>query len=451
LRWSGRPSPARRSRTLSAPRRLSRELAALDGQAVRIAGSLEEYRALGGVAFALVRDRYGTTQVTLKKGVAAPEWFALFAELPRESIVEVDGTVRRSEKANRGVELLPTSVRIVSRSEVPLPLGVVDKVGADLDTRLDHRVIDLRKPSVRAVFELRAAVLSGFRRAFVDRGFLEVETPKLLRQGAEGGATLFPVEYFDQRAFLAQSPQLYKQMLMGSGFERVFEIAPAFRAEPSDTIRHITEFTSLDAEMAYIDGAEDVRAMLEAIVRASLASVRLELLDQGNPLAEGIPPLEKPFPRIPYDTCEEWLGRPGAEQDFGTEDEKAIGVRAEAEYGSPFYFLVDFPTAVKLHTFYAWRNDADPRKTGYFDLGFHGLEIASGGPREHRIDHLLENMAAGGFDSKNFAGYLEAFRFGMPPHGGWGFGIDRIVWMLARLSNIREARLFPRDRYRLDP
>jgi nondiscriminating aspartyl-tRNA synthetase len=359
--------------------------------------------------------------------------------------------VRKSEKANRGVELIPSGVRVVSRAEVPLPLGVVDKVVSDLNTRLDHRVIDLRKPAVRAVFELRASVLAGFRQAFTHHGFLEVETPKLLRQGAEGGATLFPVGYFDQHAFLAQSPQLYKQMLMGAGFERVFEIAPAFRAEPSDTVRHITEFSSLDAEMAFIEGAEDVRAMLETLVRETLESARTDLTARGNPLAAQIPSLDRPFPRIPFGVCEEWLGRPGTEQDFGTEEEKAIGVRAEAEYGSPFYFLIDYPTAVKLRTFYAQRNDLDPRKTGYFDLGFRGLEIASGGPREHRIDRLLENMAAGGFESKNFEGYLEAFRFGMPPHGGWGLGVDRIVWMLAGLSNIREARLFPRDRYRLDP
>jgi len=403
------------------------------------------------VAFALVRDRSGTTQVTLKKGVADPAWFALFAELPRESVVEVDGTVRRSEKANRGVELLPSEVRVVSRAEVPLPIGVVDKVAADLDTRLDHRVIDLRKPAVRAIFELRAAVLTGFRRAFIERGFLEVETPKLLRQGAEGGATLFSVDYFGQPAFLAQSPQLYKQMLMGAGFERVFEIAPVFRAEPSDTVRHITELTMLDGEMSYIESAADLHDTLEALVKETLVSVRNELTERGSPLAERIPLLDRPFPRIPFEMCEEWLGRPGAEQDFGTEEEKAIGVRAEAEFGSPFYFLVDYPTSVKLRTFYARRDDANPRKTGYFDLGFHGIEIASGGPREHRLDRLTENMLAAGFDPKNFAGYLEAFRFGMPPHGGWGLGIDRITWVLAGLSNIREARLFPRDRYRLDP
>ncbi|MGP8071547.1 MAG: aspartate--tRNA(Asn) ligase [Thermoplasmata archaeon] len=438
---------------------MSRELPSRDGEEVRIAGHLEDYRALGGVAFALVRDRSGTTQVTLKKGVAAPELFALLADLPRESVLEVEGTVRRSEKANRGIELAPIRISVVSRAEVPLPLGVVDKVGAELDTRLDHRVLDLRKPAVRQVFELRSVLLGSFRDAFVRRGFLEVETPKILRQGAEGGATLFSVQYFDQTAYLAQSPQLYKQMLMGAGFERVFEIAPAFRAEPSDTVRHMTEFGSLDAELAYIDGsgdvrlgAEDVRTVLEEILRDTLKATKASLLTQGNPLAEKIPELsDRPFPRIPFATCEEWLGRPGKEQDVGTEDEKAIYARVESEFGTPIYFLTDFPTAIKAHTFYARRDDAEPGRTGYFDLYFRGLEIASGGPREHRLDRLLQNLTSSGFDPASFKGYLEAFRYGMPPHGGWAIGVDRIVQYLAGLPNVREARLFPRDRYRLDP
>jgi nondiscriminating aspartyl-tRNA synthetase len=451
LRSCAPPSRARRSRTLSAPRRLSRELATRDGEDVRIAGHLEEYRALGGVAFALVRDRSGSTQVTLKKGITAPELFARFGGLARESVVEVAGTVHRSEKANRGLELLPTTLTVLSEAAAPLPLGVVDKVGADLDTRFDHRVLDLRKPANRAVFELRSHLLDGFRQAFLRRGFLEVETPKLLRQGAEGGSTLFPVRYFEETAYLAQSPQLYKQMLMGAGFERVFEIAPAFRAEPSDTVRHLTEFSSLDAEMAYIDGPEDLHDMLEAVVRDALTSAKAALEKEGNPLASGIPDVPEPFPRIPFDTAEAWLGRPGAELDFGTEDEKQIGLRVEQEFGRPFYFLTEYPTKVKERTFYARRQDANPARTWYFDLEYRGAEVASGGPREHRIDRLLANMAAGGFDPAGFSGYLEAFRYGMPPHGGWGFGLDRMVAYLAGLPNIREARLFPRDRYRLEP
>jgi nondiscriminating aspartyl-tRNA synthetase len=423
----------------------------LDGATVRIAGHLEEYRALGGVAFALVRDVAGTSQVTLKKGAADPALFALLSELPRESVVEVEGTVARSERAHRGVELFPSAVRVLSRAEAPLPLGVVDRVGADLDTRFNHRVIDLRKPSVRAIFELRAAVLEGFRRAFTERGFLEIETPKLLRQGAEGGATLFRVDYFDRPAFLAQSPQLYKQMLMSSGFDRVFEIAPAFRAEPSDTVRHITEFTSLDAEVSFPDGAEGLRTLLESVVAETLRYARERIGARGNPLADQLPEATPPFPRIPFSQCEAWLGRPGAEQDLGTEDEKIIGAKVLQDLGTPFYFLTDFPTAVKAQTFYAQRQDEHPERTFYFDLDFRGLEIASGGLREHRYDHLLRNLEGAGLDPAGFEGYLEAFRYGMPPHGGWGFGIDRFVWALAGVPNIREVRLFPRDRYRLDP
>jgi nondiscriminating aspartyl-tRNA synthetase len=365
--------------------------------------------------------------------------------------VEVEGTVRRSEKAQRGVELLPSRAVVLSRAGSPLPLGVVDKVGAELDTRLNHRVLDLRKPAVRAVFELRTALLAGFRAAFLDRGFLEIETPKIVREGAEGGATLFAVDYFESRGYLAQSPQLYKQMLIGAGFERVFEIAPAFRAEPSDTVRHITEFTSLDAEIGFVDGPEDVRSALEGIVADALRHTRTTLATAGHPLAEKIPEVKTPVPRIPFSLCEEWLGRPGAEQDLGTEDEKAIGERAEQEYGSPFYFITDFPTAVKAHTFYARRQDENPKLTYYFDLDFRGLEITSGGLREHRLDRLLANMQEAGVNPASFEGYLEPFRYGMPPHGGWGLGIDRVVQVLAGLPNIREARLFPRDRYRLEP
>ena len=398
-----------------------------------------------------MRDGTGATQVTLKKGVADPALFELFQTTPRESVVEVEGVAQRSTKSNRGVELFPTAARVLASAEVPLPLGIVDKVGADLNTRLDHRVIDLRKPGVRAIFELRAALLDGFRHAFHELGFTEVETPKLLRQGAEGGATLFPVDYFGGPAFLAQSPQLYKQMLMGADFERVFEIAPAFRAEPSDTIRHITEFTSLDGEMAFIESGEDLRVTLEEALARTIAHARARLSAASNPLADRLADPPRPFPRIPFATVEEWLGRPGAEKDLGTEDEKRVGELVQEKLGVPLYFITDFPTSIKAATFYARRQDERPELTEYFDLDFSGLEIASGGPREHRLDRLTENLHRAGLDPARFAGYLEAFRFGMPPHGGWGFGVDRFTWVLAGVPNIRETRLFPRDRYRLEP
>jgi len=334
---------------------------------------------------------------------------------------------------------------------VPLPLGIVDKVGAELATRFDHRVVDLRKPAVRAIFELRAALLEGLRAAFRARGFLEVETPKLLRQGAEGGATLFGVDYFETRAFLAQSPQLYKQMLMSAGFERVFEIAPAFRAEPSDTVRHITEFTSVDAEMAYLDGAEEIRSTLEGVVVDALATARTALTATANPLVATLPVAQAPFPRLAFDELTDLLHRPNGAADLGTEEERALGELMATERKTPFFFVTDFPSAVKAQTFYAQRRDDDPAHTHYFDLYFGSMELASGGVREHRIDRLRENFAAAGVDPGRFAGYLEGFRFGMPPHGGFGFGLDRFVAVAAQLGNVREARLFPRDRYRLDP
>ncbi len=403
------------------------------------------------MAFALVRDGSGIAQVTLKKEATDPALFTLFASTPRESVIQVDGTVQTSPKAQRGVEVIPSRVEVLSQSEVPLPLGVADKVGAELDTRLNHRVIDLRKPAIRAIFELRTAILEGLRQSFLSRGFLEVETPKLLRQGAEGGATMFSVDYFDTPAYLAQSPQLYKQMLMSAGFERVFEIAPAFRAEPSDTYRHLTEFTSVDGEVAYIHDADDVRQLLEAVVADTLATARTRLESAGNPFAEKLPVANPPFPRIPFTECEELLGRPGAEKEFGSEDEKRLGEIIVERHGNPFYFLTDFPTSTKIQTFYAHRFDERPQFVDYFDLDYRGLELASGGRREHRLDHLMNNVRAAGVDPVTLESYLEAFRFGMPPHGGWGFGLDRFIQVLAELPNIRESRLFPRDRYRLTP
>ncbi|MCI4335340.1 MAG: aspartate--tRNA(Asn) ligase [Thermoplasmata archaeon] len=418
---------------------------------VRVAGHLEEYRTLGGIAFALLRDRTGRVQLTFKKGTTDPALFAQVEAAPRESVLSAVGTVQRSPKAQLGVEVLPQSLEVLSVAGVPLPLGVVDKVNAELDTRLNHRVLDLRKPAVREVFLLRAALLAGFRQAFDDREFLEVETPKLLRQGAEGGATLFPVQYFEERAYLAQSPQLYKQMLMGAGFERVYEIGPAFRAEPSDTVRHTTEFTSLDAEMAYLGSAEELRQMLEGILHDALEHARGRLAPTHPALAERIPTVQLPLPRRSFSEALRSLGREGTLADLGTEEERAFGELMARETGNPFFFLTEFPVAVKRATFYAQRDAAHPELTGYFDLYYRELELASGGPREHRIEPLRAQITEAGLAPEQFAAYLEAFAFGMPPHGGWGFGIDRLVKALAGLANIREARLFPRDRYRLTP
>jgi aspartyl-tRNA synthetase len=405
---------------------------------------------MGALGFAVIRDKQGLMQVTLKRGTAPPELFDLFGGLPRESVVMVEGKVLENPKAKVGAEVMATAAKVLSRAETPLPLGVVDKVGVELDTRLSHRIIDLRKRDVQDVMEMRGVLLEGLRKTFMGLGFTEVETPKILKQGAEGGSTMFALDYFGEKAFLAQSPQLYKQMLMATDLERVFEIAPAFRAEPSDTVRHMTEFTSVDAEMAYIDGPEDLWEIVEKLIKGTLDHAATELKRTGNQLAKNIPPVKLPFPRIPFGKAMEMLGNP-ADEDMSSENEKALGEIMSKEGGNDFYFITEFPSALKRSTFYAMRQDANPEKTHYFDLDYKGLELISGGQREHRIDKVVSQIRNAGLDPANFGSYLEAFRYGMPPHGGFAMGLDRLAFRLTGLTNIREVRLFPRDRFRLEP
>ncbi len=425
------------------------------GSTVTVAGWLQDVRNLGGIAFLQLRDRGGVVQVTAIKKEMGPEAFKELVELPRESVLSVTGPVQGNDQARAGFEVLPESWELLAQAEVPLPLGVVDKVGADLDTRLDNRFMDLRKPEVAAIFRLRSILTEGLRRSLIDQGFVEVSTPKIVSAGAEGGATLFQLEYFGKPAYLAQSPQLYKQHLMATGLDRVFEIAPAFRAEPSDTVRHLAEFTSLDVEQAFVSTSEDVMATVE---RMTVDGVRF-LIEEGEGLLADlgvrldVPP--QPFRRIPYEACIEMLEAEGltvsAEAEMGTEHEKALGDLVHQRWGEDYYFITDFPTRHKVGTFYAHRHEDRPHLTGYFDLDVRGQEIASGGKREHRLEVVQVQIREAGLEPADFEFYLKAFRYGMPPHGGFGYGVERLLQMLLGLPNIRETVLYPRDRQRLVP
>jgi aspartyl-tRNA synthetase len=439
-----------------ANRKLSSDLnAGLDGQSATVAGWVQDVRNLGGIAFVQLRDSAGVVQVTLLKKKLGPEMFKEMSGVMRESVVSYTGVLKANKEAKAGVELLPESWTLISPAEAPLPLGVIDKVSVDLDTRLNSRFMDLRKDEVRAVFRVRSELLAGLREHFASKGFVEVHTPKIVAAGAEGGATLFPIAYFDKKAYLAQSPQLYKQSLMSTGLDRIYEVAPAFRAEASDTVRHLSEFTSLDVEMAFIDSSEDVMSFLEGLVAAGTGRVidrcakDLEIL--GIKLEE--PTL--PFPRIPHKKCVEMLraaGHPVPDNDdIDTTGERVLGELVMKEHNHRFFFITDFPTELKRTTFYAMRKQDDSNLTGYFDLEYDGEELVSGGQREHRLDVLLAQMAENGMDPAAFEFYLKAFRFGMPPHGGFGLGIERFVHKLLGLPNIRECVLFPRDRLRLVP
>ncbi len=418
---------------------------------VKVKGWAQEIRNLGGISFLIIRDRYGTVQVTAPKKKVAPEIMEVLTSLSRESVVEVCGTAKSSNQAKGGAEVIPESIKVLSAAASPLPLGVIDKVNAEMDTRYDHRFMDLRKPEARAVFEIKSKVLSLIDEYLLGEEFIEVFSPKIVASGAEGGATLFKLDYFGKPAYLAQSPQLYKQMMMSTGLDRIFEIGPAFRAEPSDTVRHVSEFISFDGEMAYIDSMNDVMQMLEGCIQHVIKGVEESSTAQLEILGSEIKVPKAPYPIVEYKDAVEIVSKEGMEinlgDDLGTEGEKILG-NVMNEKGYEMYWIVEYPEEAK--PFYIMEKEGTPYSYS-FDLDYKGQEISSGGQREHRYDVLVDRIGKKGLNPEDFNFYLDAFKYGMPPHGGWGIGVERLVQKMLSLPNVREAILFPRDRMRLVP
>ena len=418
------------------------------GKKITVAGWVEDIRNLGSIAFVILRDKKGTLQVTLLKK-ENPEVFSSFNEISRESVVSVTGLCQKSDKARNGYEILPDEYQLLSRAEIPLPLGIVDKVDAELETRLDNRFIDLRKSEVQAIFTIRSQVIGAVHEFLRSEQFEEVHTPKIIGTSSEGGTDVFKVSYFNRDAFLAQSPQLYKQMLMATGIDRVYEIAWYFRAEEHNTRRHLNESTAVDVEMAFIDSEEDVMSILERLVqsmwkKASIMKNSLEIL--GKELE--VPDL--PFPRVKYDDVITLLEKNGSEinwgYDLGTEDERLLG-QIMKEQGDEFYFITKYPLEAK--PFYTM--PFEEKHSCGFDLECKGVELASGSQRIHDVELLKKRIEALGLKVDDFDSYLHGFRYGMPPHGGFGFGLERFMMELLDIQNIRECILFPRDRTRLYP
>ncbi len=414
-----------------------------------IYGWVHEIRDLGGLAFLLVRDRTGIIQVTIPKKKVGADIIATFKEISRESIVHVQGEVKAVEKAPGGREIIPQVLRIISRAETPLPLDVSEKVLAELDTRLDNRYLDARRPRVTAVFKIRSAVQHAVRDYLHGEDFYEITTSKIVAAATEGGTELFPIAYFEKEAFLNQSPQLYKQMMMAAGFEKVYEIGPIFRAEEHNTTKHLNEATSIDVEVSFADHIE-VMDLLEKLIIHVYKEVDATCSD---PLADleldsfTIP--QSGFPRIPYREAIEIASKKMEDpitfgDDIGTAAEKALG----EEMGC-HYFITDWPTAIK--PYYAMPYEDEPEICKAFDMMHPRMELSSGAQRVHSHDLLAEQIAKKGLNPENFEFYLKPFRYGMPPHAGWGLGADRLVATMLHLQNVREAVLFPRDRHRVMP
>ena len=413
-----------------------------------MAGWAHEIRDLGGIAFLVLRDREGFAQITLLKKRADPKVLETVRSISRESVVQVRGTVKAEAKAPGGFEVLPSEVTILSAAEVPLPLDPTEKVACELDTRLDARFMDIRRPSVLAAFEIESAVLRSLREYFYKNGITEVFTPKIVAAATEGGTDLFPISYFEREAFLNQSPQLYKQMLMSAGMDKVFEIGPIFRAEEHDTSRHLNEAISIDVEISLADD-KDVMELLEEAVSGAYNYVKENCARQLGVLGLDLQVPRVPFRRITYSEALELAkDRPGVAMKWGDdldrETEKSLG-----ETIGEHYFLTDWPSSIK--PYYTLPYEDKPEVCRGFDLMHPRMELASGAQRVHDYQLLVERIKEKCLDPAGFEFYLKAFRYGMPPHSGWGLGLSRLVMTMLNLENIRDAVIFPRDRRRLVP
>ncbi len=415
-----------------------------DGSQVIIKGWVQDVRILKNVSFLILRDNTGTVQVTFRNG---GETATVLRALLRESVVSVAGTLNRKSISKSGIEVNGTDLEILNGSLAPLPLPVIDPVQSDLETRLNNRFMDLRKPQNLMIFRSESHVLWGMRKYLNSNGFTEVHTPKIVAAATEGGADLFPVRYFEKDAYLNQSPQLYKEILMSAGFDRVFEVGPAFRAEEHNTTRHLNEFTSIDIEMSFANH-EDAMSMLENAVKSGIEELNRA---DGTYLSENgirINVPDVPFPRITYRDAISYLENKGESMEFGgdfsPEQLRIIGGKFNG-----FYFVTEWPSS--LRPFYTMPKGDDPEVTNSFDLQYHEIEVTSGAQRVHDPDMLEKRFREKGLNVESFQFYIQAFKYGMPPHAGWGLGLERLVMIILGLSNIRETTLFPRDRTRIVP
>jgi len=425
----------------------------MEGRRVTIMGWVQRIRRLGRLTFLLVRDREGLTQCTVHHDQASQEVLTAIGQLDNEYAVAVVGLVKGEPKARRGFELIPEHIIIVNDAPPKLPLDTSGKVEADLSTRLDNRVIDLRRHENQLIFKIQHFTISRMRRYLESKGFREIHTPKIVAAATEGGANLFPVTYFERQAFLAQSPQFYKQLCLVAGFDRVYEVGPVYRAEEHNTPRHLNEYTSFDLEMAWIRSEEDVMHMEELMLRHAFTAVRKYCGEELEQLGAEVREPRLPIRRIPFHEALEILREEGLDippdSDIPSEGEMKLYHHLREETGEEFFFITRYPASIR--PFYTMPLDSDPTLTRSFDLIYRGMEVTTGGQRIHRHDLLVEQIKARGLDPESFSFYTEPFRYGAPPHGGLGLGMERLTMQMLGYKNIREVCLFPRDRTRLTP
>ena len=420
-----------------------------EGKNIKVRGAIHTIRDMGDVAFIILRQAEGLIQCVYEPGKSQFD----IKSLKEADTVEACGTYKVEERAPHGFEIRLDTVGILSEPAAPMPLQINKwKLSTTLETKLNNRAVALRNPRERAVFRIQEAITRGFRDFLYEQGFTEIHTPKLGAKSAEGGANLFKLEYFHTPAILQQSPQFYKQMMVGV-FDRVFETAPVFRAEKHNTKRHLNEYTSLDFEMGYIDGFEDIMAMETGFLQYTMNLLKTSYKSELELLKIVLPDVSK-IPSVRFDEAKARVAEKYDRQfrnpfDLEPEEELLIGKYFKEEYGSDFVFVTHYPS--KKRPFYAMDDPEDTTYTLSFDLLFRGLEITTGGQRIHDYNMLMEKISKRGMETEGMEHYLSAFKHGMPPHGGLGIGLERLTMQLIGEDNVREATLFPRDLSRLEP
>lgn len=422
------------------------------GQRVRVQGWLHALRRLGGVSFIVLRDGWGTVQaVTEDNAELRP---LLESDLGPGTVLALEGLAVAEAQAPGGVELRHLAIEVITPVVEALPIALHKRqIKASLPTLLDHAVVANRHPERRAVFRLAAAAMAGFRSTLVAQGFTEIQTPKIVASATESGSNVFKIDYFGRPAYLAQSPQFYKQIMVGV-FERVFEVGPVFRAEPHDTTRHINEYVSLDVEFGFVEDHFTVMAMVRKVIAGMIAALEADCAAELTLLDARLPAVPVVIPHIHFADAQELIWqRHGVdvrgEPDLSPQDERWLGQWAQETHGSDFLFVTGYPMSKR--PFYTHPDPRRPRYSNSFDLLFRGVELITGGQRLHRYADYLAALAQANLPVEPFESYLEAFRYGMPPHGGFAIGLERLLMQLLDVPNVRLTTLFPRDLHRVTP
>ena len=416
------------------------------GETVKVQGWIHRIRKMGKIAFIILRDRSGLVQCVIDTKIID------IKDLKLECVVELVGVVKDRNAETKECELLAQTLKIISKVTEDLPVEInKEELEVNIDTLLNNRVISLRHLKTNAIFKIQAALAQGFGEFLKNEGFTQVYTPKIVAEGTEGGTGLFELKYFEKKAYLAQSPQFYKQMLVGAGYERVFEIGHVYRAEEHNTIRHLNEYVSMDLEMGFIENEVDIMQLETRLIKYIFQYVTNQCKKELELLKVEFPKIGEEIPSMKLSEAIEILkteyGKKQLTKDLDPEGEKLICQYVKEKYNSDFIFLTHYPLSKRpMYTM-----PEGTELTHSFDLLFRGLEITTGGQRIHNYEQLKESISSRGLNVESFAGYLEVFKYGMPPHGGLAIGLERLTYQLLGLRNVREVTLFPRDRDRIAP